>query len=326
MDLVSLHDVQLAAQRIQPVAMRTPLLPFIDNLWLKPENLQPTGAFKIRGAMNAVSALAPKAVITHSSGNHGRALAYAAKRLGIAATVVMPDTSPQIKIDAVSALGAEIVIVPPAQREATARTLAAERAATFIPPFDHPAVIAGQGTIGLEILSDLPDADVIVVPVGGGGLISGVAAAVKALHPATRIIGVEPALAAEARQSLHRGQLTTWPTEMTYRTVADGVRTAPSALTFAHMQAYVDDIVTVDDEQILQAVRDLALVAKLVVEPSGAVAVAACASGRIGQGTVGQGKTVAVVSGGNIEASLLRACLADKPEPAEPEDEGQPPR
>jgi threonine dehydratase len=306
MDLVTLQDVQAAAGRIDGLALRTPLLPFGEQLWLKPENLQPTGAFKIRGATNAVSALAPRVVITHSSGNHGAALAYAAKRQGLPAIVVMPGTSPQVKIDAVAALGAEIAIVSPADRVAAAERLAAERGATLIPPFDHRQVIAGQGTIALEILEDLPDADVILVPVGGGGLISGIAVAAKGLRPATRVVGVEPELAAEARESLYSGGLIIWPTEQTYRTVADGVRTAPSALTFEHMRAYVDDIITVSEDEILQAVRELALAAKLVVEPSGAIAVAAHLHRR---SNLPEGRTVAVVSGGNIDPSLLASCL-----------------
>lgn len=305
--LVTVRDVHEAAERIEGIATRTPLLPYGEKLWLKPESLQPVGSFKIRGAANAVAALAPSAVITHSSGNHGRALAYAGKRLGIPVTVVMPDTSPPVKIDGVAGLGAEIVIVAPAQRAAAAQQLAAERDATLVPPFDHPLVIAGQGTIGLEVLTDLPDVEVILVPVGGGGLISGVTAAVKALHPATRVIGVEPELAAEAKESLERGQLTEWPTEQTYRTVADGVRTAPSALTFAHLRQYVDGIVTVSEDEILTAVRELALSAKLVAEPSGAVAFAAHLSRR---DALPSGRTVALVSGGNVDPSLLRECLA----------------
>jgi len=309
MDLVTLRDVQGAAVRIQGTALRTPLLPFGEDFWLKPENLQPIGAFKIRGAANAIAALSPSAVITHSSGNHGRALAYAAARRKIPVTVVMPDTSPKVKVEAIAALGAEVIMVAPPDRLAMAEKLAAERNATLIPPFDHPEVIAGQGTIGLEILEDLaerPEADVIIVPVGGGGLISGIAAAVKALRPSCRVIGVEPELAAEAAESLQRDRLITWPTEKTYATVADGVRTAPSALTFAHMREYVDDIIAVSDEEILKAVGVLATQAHLVVEPSGAVAVAAYLYRR---GFLPGGRTAAVISGGNIDPELFKTCL-----------------
>jgi threonine dehydratase len=200
-------------------------------------------------------------------------------------------------------------MVPPPERLDVAQKLAAERNATLIPPFDHHEVIAGQGTIGLEILEDLaerPEADVIIVPVGGGGLIAGVAAAVKALRPACRIIGVEPELAGESAESLQRDRLITWPTEKTYQTVADGVRTAPSALTFAHMREYVDDIITVSDEEILKAVGVLATQAHLVVEPSGAISVAAYLYRR---GFLPGGRSAAVISGGNVDPELFRSCL-----------------
>ena len=309
MNLVTLQDVQAAVSRIAGIALRTPLLPFSEDFWLKPENLQPIGAFKLRGAVNAIGALAPKAVITHSSGNHGRALAYAGARQNIPVTVVMPDVSPRVKVDAIAALGAEVIMVPPPERLEVAEKIAAEKGATLIPPFDHPAVIAGQGTIGLEILEDLPErpeADVIIVPVGGGGLISGVAAAVKALRPACRIIGVEPELAGEAAESLQRDRLTPWPVEKTYQTVADGVRTAPSPLTFAHLREYVDDIITVSDDEIIKAMGVLATRARLVAEPSGALPMAAYLYRR---GFLPAGRTVAVISGGNVDPELLRTCL-----------------
>jgi threonine dehydratase len=303
MSLVTLSEVEAAAQRIRGLAIRTPLLPFGDDLWLKPENLQPIGAFKIRGAANAIGALSPSAVVTHSSGNHGRALAYAAARLGIPVTVVMPTTSPQVKVDAIRELGAQIMMVEPAARASIASMVAEESGAVLVPPFDHPMVIAGQGTIGLEILADLPSAATVLVPVGGGGLISGIATAVKALSPSTRVVGVEPELAAETQESLRAGRLITWPTERTYQTVADGVRTAPSDLTFEHISTLVDDIVTVSEEEILAAVRTLALSAHLVAEPSGALTVAAAM--RLPTGT----PAVAVISGGNVDPALLRDCL-----------------
>jgi threonine dehydratase len=246
--------------------------------------------------------MSPSAVVTHSSGNHGRALAFAASRLGIPVTVVMPSTSPKVKIDAIRVLGATIEIVEPADRLTAALRVASETGATLIPPFDHPAVIAGQGTIGLEIVVEMPSVEVVYVPIGGGGLISGVGAAVKALSPSTRVIGVEPLLAAETAESLRAGRLITWPTERTYQTVADGVRTAPSELTFAHIQKFVDDIVTVTEEEILAAMRTLALEARLVAEPSGALSVAAA----LREG----GRGVAIISGGNVDPSLLQSCLA----------------
>ncbi len=306
MELVTLQEVRAAAERIAGIATRTQLLAMGENFWLKPESLQPIGAFKIRGAANAIGALQPKAVITHSSGNHGRALAYAAARQKIPVTVVMPDTSPKVKVDAIAALGAEVIMVPPPERLDVAQQIATEKGATLIPPFDHHDVIAGQGTIGLEILEDLPEADVIIVPVGGGGLISGVAAAVKALRPSCRVIGVEPELAGEAAESLRHGSLVSWPVEKTYQTVADGVRTAPSQLTFAHMREHVDDIITVSDEEILKAMGVLASQARLVAEPSGAISVAAYLYRRA---TLPTGRTVAVISGGNVDPELLRSCL-----------------
>jgi threonine dehydratase len=311
MDLVTLEDVHAAAQRIVGVAVRTPLLmaPAIGaGLWLKPETLQPTGAFKIRGAVNAVFSLPPevraRGVVTHSSGNHGQALAYAARVAGTTCCVVVPSTAPAVKVDAIRAQGAEIIKAEPPERLSEAERVADERGATLIPPFDHRDVIAGQGTLALEILADLPEVEVIVTPVGGGGLISGVAAAAKAIRPGVRVIGVEPELAAETAESLHRGELVSWPVEQTYKTIADGVRTHPSELTFAHIQSYVDDIVTVTEDQIREAVGVLAHKSRLVVEPSGALPVAAYLHGRLPSGP-----TAVVLSGGNLEPADLRAMI-----------------
>lgn len=304
MDLVTLADVRAAAGRIEH---KTTLIPFGDGFWLKPECAQPTGSFKIRGATNAVKALSPRSVVTHSSGNHGAALAYAAKHLGVPATVVVPDAAPAVKVDAIRALGAEVVIVPPDERVPATQRLAAQRGATYIPPFDNPLVIAGQGTIGLEIIDELADVELVLVPVGGGGLISGVAAAVKALRPGVAVIGVEPELAAEAQESLRGARLTSWPTRLTYRTIADGVRTGPSPLTFAHLKAHVDDIVTVSEDEILRAMAVLAKEASVVAEPSGALTTAAHLYRR---DSLPAGRTVAVVSGGNADPGLLRTVLA----------------
>lgn len=311
MDLVTLEDVHAAAQRIVGVAVRTPLLvaPAIGaGLWLKPETLQPTGAFKIRGAVNAVFSLAPevraRGVVTHSSGNHGQALAYAARVAGTSCCVVVPSTAPAVKVDAIRALGAEIIKAEPPERLSEAERVAEERDATLIPPFDHRDVIAGQGTVALEILADYPEVDVIVVPVGGGGLISGVATAAKAIRPRIKVIGVEPELAAETAESLHTGELVKWPVEKTYQTIADGVRTNPSELTFAHIRSYVDDIVTVSEDQIRAAVGVLAHKGRLVVEPSGALPVAAYLNGKLPSGSA-----AVVLSGGNLEPADLRAMI-----------------
>jgi threonine dehydratase len=246
-------------------------------------------------------------VITHSSGNHGQALAYAGRTLGVPVVVVMPDVSTQIKIDAVRGYGAEVVLVPQADREAVATQVRQERGLTMIPPYDLKDIIAGQGTIGLEIMADLPDIDVVVVPVGGGGLSSGVAAAVKAIAPSVAVIGVEPVDAADAQESLAKGEVQRWPVERPLRTVADGLRTSLSELTLAHLSKHLDGIVTVTDEQILSTVTTLARKARLVVEPSGAAATAAVLHRR---DELPPGRTAAVVSGGNIDPALFTKLLA----------------
>ena len=215
MELVSVEQIRRAAENLVDVAVRTPLLRQLWStadrpLWLKPENLQPIGAFKIRGAYHAIAALPDeqraRGVITHSSGNHGQAVAYAAASFGIPAVVVIPDVAPAIKIEAVRRLGAQVILVNGGERLAAAEKVATERGMALIPPFDSRDVIAGQGTIGLEILSDLSDVDVVLVQVGGGGLASGVSTAIKALRPETRVYGVEPAIAPDARDSLAAGR------------------------------------------------------------------------------------------------------------------------
>ncbi len=307
MGLVTISDIRAAADRIRGAAVRTPLLRFDDGLWLKPESLQPVGAFKVRGAYNALARLPEdvraRGVVAYSSGNHAQAVAYAAKLFGVPAVIVVPDTAPRVKVEATLAHGAEVVQVPMARREVRAAELVAERGATLIPPFDHPDVIAGQGTVGLEVLAELPDVAAVLVPVSGGGLISGVAAAVKALRPATRVVGVEPELAGDAAESLRAGTLIRWSADDRARTIADGLRAEPSELTFEHMRAYVDDIVTVSEEQIGEAVGLLARKARLVVEPSGAVAVAAHLA------RPSSGAAVAVLSGGNVDPEVLARYL-----------------
>jgi threonine dehydratase len=313
--LVSLEDVRRAANLVGKVAVRTPLLAagWADgHLWLKPENLQVTGSFKIRGAYNAVAALDEDrrrgGVITYSSGNHGQAVAFAARAFDVPCTVVMNDSAPAVKVEAVRRLGAEVVPVPLADRVGVAEALARDEGWELVPPFAHPDVIAGQGTVGLEIMEDAPTADAVLVPVGGGGLASGVATAVKAIRPETAVIGVEPELAADAAESLRTGVLTAWPAAMTSRTVADGLRpTGLSELTFAHLRVRLDGIVTVTEDQIRSTVATLAREAHLVAEPSGAVAVAAYLYQR---DQLPEGITVAVISGGNVDARLLADMLA----------------
>ncbi|PWU58389.1 threonine dehydratase [Micromonospora globispora] len=313
MDLVSLADVRAAADDIAGTVVRTPLLPTLwdDELWLKPESLQPVGSFKLRGATHAVAWLDPAArargVVTHSSGNHGQALAYAARAAGVPCTVLVPEGAPQVKVDRIRALGAEVRLVPPARRLAEAERVAADTGAALVPPFDDRRIIAGQGTIGLEIVADLPDVDVVLVPVGGGGLSSGVATAVKALRPSATVIGVEPLLAADARDSLAAGEVVVWDVERTYRTSADGLRTHLSALTLAHLAERLDGIVAVSEEEISAAMGRLVREARLVVEPSAAVAVAARLFHR---DELPAGHTVAVVTGGNVDPAVLASVLA----------------
>lgn len=311
--MVELEDVRAAAKRIAGHVMRTPLIMWPDDelFWLKPECLQPTGAFKLRGALNAVGSLPAseraKGVVTHSSGNHGRALAWAAREYGVPAVVVMPDNSPRVKIDGVRALGAEVVVVPVVERESRVAGIQRGRGLVVVPPFDDEAIIAGQGTAGLEIAEDLPDVATVLVPVGGGGLISGVAVAVKALVPAARIVGVEPELAGDLAEGFAAGRRAVWDPARTARTVADGLRGSAVGMTnWTHISALVDDVVTVSEDAILSAMARIATGARVVAEPSGAVAAAAYWD-RIG-GT--SGPTVALVSGGNADPDVLSAALA----------------
>lgn len=318
-ELVSVDEIRTAAERIAGVAVRTPLLPcaWADPerpLWLKPENFQAIGAFKIRGGYNAIAAMPPevraRGVVTYSSGNHAQAVAYAAREFGVAAVIVMPDVTPTVKIAATRELGAEVVLVPGARREEEGIRIAAARGMALVPPFDHRDVVAGQGTTGLEIATDMPDVAAVLVPVSGGGLISGLATAVKALAPAAKVIGVEPELAADAQQSLREGRVVTWPAEDRFRTAADGLRSTLSELTLAHIRAYVDGIVTVSEAEIRAAVGVLARQSRIVAEPSGAVTTAAYLWRAAELPT---GRTVAVVSGGNLDPALF-AELVQPPE------------
>jgi threonine dehydratase len=320
-ELVSVDDIRAAATRIAGRVVRTPLIPYAaaaapgraeHPLWLKPESLQPTGAFKLRGAFNAILQRLGDArahgVVTHSSGNHARAVAWVARELGLRATIVIPDAAPAVKVDAVRALGATVVLVDPAERDTRAFALAAEHGYVMIAPYDDPAIVAGQGTIGLEIVADLPSVSGIVVPVSGGGLISGIATAIKALSPATRVIGVEPELAADATESLRRGEIVSWSAEQTYRTIADGLRTTSvGQVPWGQIREYVDDIITVSEDEIRDGVRWLASDARLVAEPSGAVAFAAWRHRFKSLGV--SGNVVAVVSGGNLALDTLASLI-----------------
>ncbi|MFG3697953.1 threonine/serine dehydratase [Micromonospora sp. NPDC047620] len=312
MEMVSIADIRSAAVDIAGTVLRTPLMRsgWDAELWLKPESLQPVGSFKLRGATHAVARLTPeqraRGVLTHSSGNHGLALAYAARAAGVACTVVVPEGAPAVKVERIRALGPQVVLVPPPRRIPEAERIAEETGAVLVPPFDDLRIIAGQGTIGLEIIEDLPDVDAVLVPVGGGGLSSGIATAVKALRPSTAVIGVEPELAADARDSLAEGSVMVWGEELTYRTMADGLRLPPSDLTLSHLRKHLDGIITVAEEEIAAAMGRLVRDARLVVEPSAAVAVAARLFRR---DELPAGPTVAVVTGGNVDSAVLASVL-----------------
>lgn len=317
--MIGLEDIGAARLRLRGVALRTPLVPCPRGerdraLYFKPESLQPTGAFKLRGAYNKISSLSPderaRGVVAHSSGNHAQAVAYAARALGTRAVIVMPRSAPRVKLDATAALGAEVVPVgaDSAERARRAGELAAEHGYVQVPPYDDEVLIAGQGTIGPEILEDLPEVETVLVPVSGGGLISGVAAAIKLSRPRVRVIGVEPELAADARASLRSGRLVEFPAEQVGRTVADGLRVQRlGEAPFEHVRAFVDDIVAVTEEEILEAMRRLALRVRLVAEPSGAVTFAAYLFH--GEELPASRLTVAVISGGNVEPRLLAEVL-----------------
>ena len=312
--LTSLQAIRDAAARIRPIARRTPIVDVsaaaARPLFLKCENLQPAGAFKIRGAFNMVAQLSPAeraaGVITYSSGNHGQAVALAARTLGAPAVVVMPTTAPRITIDGARAFGAEVILdgTTSSERRARADAEAAARGLTMVPPFDHEWIIEGQGTCGLEILEQVPDVAVVVVPVGGGGLVSGVAAAIKLSHPDVSVVGVEPAGAAKMSESLKAGHPITLPRT---DTIADGLMPVrPGDLTFEHVKAFVDHVVTVDDERIARATLWLFHEAKQVIEPSGAATVAAVLwpadDGPLADRSK---KVVAVLSGGNVAPDTL---------------------
>lgn len=299
--------------------MRTPLLRFPQwiagqDLFLKAESFQPIGSFKLRGAYNKISSLSAaeknRGVIAHSSGNHAQGVAYAARALGIKAVIVLPSSAPQIKLDATRALGAEVVISGPTspERIALAEELAAKHNYVMIPPYNDEGVIAGAGTMGLEIMEDLPDVKLVLVPISGGGIISGVATAIKSLKPNVKVVGVEPELAADAQASLKAGKIIKFDPAQVARTIADGLRTTPvGEIPFQHIYKYVDDIVTVSEQEIKDAVKKLLLEGRLLAEPSGAVTAAAWFYHR--DKLPPAKKTVAVVSGGNIDPALLREIL-----------------
>jgi threonine dehydratase len=335
--LVDLTDVYAAAERLVGITVRTPLLPFGQRTWLKPESLQPIGAFKLRGAYNAIAALGAEArgagVVTHSSGNHAQGVARAARLLGVQATIVMPSDAPAIKRERVAADQARIVTVGPSSDERLKRAheLAKQEGLTLVAPYDDPAVIAGQGTVGLEIVEQTGELDeidervvaaggaalplAVLVPIGGGGLASGVALAVKSLRPEARVIGVEPALAADARDSLRAGRIVRWDPEQVGQTMADGMRTASiGTLPFAHLSRYLDGIVTVEEAEIARAMVRAADEARLVLEPSGATTLAARlfhAEEIAALGVPEAARVVVILSGGNVDPDRYATLMAE---------------
>jgi threonine ammonia-lyase medium form len=316
--LVAAADIERARRDLDGVIVDTPLLPaqwLADAtgaaVRLKCENLQAAGSFKIRGAYTAISRLDDadrrRGVIAYSSGNHAQGVALAARHFGVRAVVVMPTTAPAVKIDGARRLGAEVVLegTTSLERQRRAEAIATEQGLTVIPAFDHPDIIAGQGTVGVEILREWPTVEVILVPIGGGGLISGIAAWVKQTRPDIRVIGVEPTTADAMQRSLAAGAPVTIEPA---RTIADGLMPVrPGDITFAHARALVDEIVLVDDDAIIEATRHLLWTSKLVVEFSGAATVAALLAGAV---DVRGLRVAAVLSGGNLDPARAAAILA----------------
>lgn len=315
-ELVTVDDVYKAAERLSGVSVRTPLVSWLGTATdhftsIKPESLQATGAFKLRGAYNMLASLSGeqrnRGVVTYSSGNHGQAVAWAARHFSAPACVVVPKDGSPVKIEAIKAYGAEVITVPNSERATEAGRIAAERQATIVPPYEHAAVIAGQGTVGLEIAEDAADVSAVLVPVGGGGLISGIGLAVGRICPHAKIIGVEPELAADAAQSHATGQRVAWSEDSTWRTSADGLRTAQLGdQTWNHIRAYVHDFITVSEHEIHAAIAELIMRVGIVAEPSGAVAPAAALHHHA---ELPPGHTVAVVSGRNVEPNTLTRDL-----------------
>ncbi len=322
--MITLADLQQAQALLKGVAVHTPLVRYFgagstaaEELYFKPESLQPIGSFKLRGAYNKIASLTAaermRGVITYSSGNHAQGVAYAARAMGAHAVIVMPREAPLVKRAATAALGAEIVTVGNGsdERREKALELAAEHGYVLIPPYDDLQIIAGQGTAGLEILADLPDVELVLVPVGGGGLSSGVAAALKLSGSRAKVVGVEPALANDAQQSLRTGRVVRIEAESAASTVADGLRTQSiGATNFEHLTKYLDGVVAVSEDEIRRAMREIITGARLMCEPSGAVTMAAWIYHRAELPE--SAKTVAVISGGNADPRQVAEVLEER--------------
>ena len=303
----SLHRLSRARLRMAGFPERSDAFP---DIYIKAECEQPIGSFKLRGAYNMIAQLSLEAlrrgVITYSSGNHAQGVAYAARALGSKAVIVMPDNAPEVKKAATVALGAEIITVGPSssERRSRAEDLAEKHGFTIVPPYDHPDIIAGQATCGLEIFDQLPDVGLVISPVSGGGLLSGTATALKLVAPHVQVWGAEPELAADAKESFDTRTLVEWPAEKTTRTIGDGLRTQSlGKLNFQHILKYVDGIIAVSEDEILAALRLILATTKLVPEPSGAVALAAALfhASQLPQAS----KVAVILSGGNIDPQLL---------------------
>ena len=327
--LITLQDIHDARERIAGTAVRTGLYRLdpqrmraagfhvedgMSEIWLKAESEQPIGSFKLRGAYNKIASLTPdelkRGVITYSSGNHAQGVAYAARALGAKAVIVMPEAAPRIKREATLALGAEVVLVGNAstERRQRAEELVEQHGYVMVPPYDDDLIIAGQATCGLEIAEQAPDAALVLSPVSGGGLLSGVATAMKLSGATAPVWGCEPELAGDAAQSFHEKRIVEWPGAQTTRTIADGLRTQSlGERNFHHIVRFVDGIVTVTEEEILEASRVLLLASDIVPEPSGAVTLAAALfhASELPPAQI----IVVIVSGGNIDPALKEELL-----------------
>ena len=329
--MVTLDQIKAAQRLLRGVAARTPLIRYFppadkksaektsaadEQLFFKPESLQPIGSFKLRGAYNKIASFSDqerrRGVISYSSGNHAQGVAYAARAMGVKAVIVMPRNAPKMKVDSTAALGAEIVFVGPAsaERMQKAEELSHLHGYSIVPPYNDEHIIAGQGTTGLETLEDCPDVEMVLVPVGGGGLISGLASAIKLSGSSAKIIGVEPELANDAQQSFRKGEIVQLSAERVSSTLADGLRTqSVGPLNFEHIRKFVDDIVTVTEDEIRSAVRRMVTTSRIVAEPSGAVTFAAWLFHR--DELPASKRTILVVSGGNLEPQLLAQILSE---------------
>jgi threo-3-hydroxy-L-aspartate ammonia-lyase len=336
-ELISLADIRAAHERIASTAVRTPLLRLsrarlrmagwpglsdsVPEIYLKDESAQPIGSFKLRGAYNKIAGLSAeelrRGVITYSSGNHAQGVAYAARALGAKAVIVMPENAPRVKREATAALGAEIVTVGPAstERKLKAEELVAEHGYVMVPPYDDEAIIAGQATCGVEILEQLPGVELVLSPVSGGGLLSGVATGIKLAAEAQggqapKVWGCEPELAGDAKESFETRTMVEWPAAKTTRTIADGLRTqSVGERNFRHILRFVDGIVTVTEDEIREALRVILRATTIVAEPSGAVTLAAALFHA--DELRGVRRVVAIVSGGNLDPDL-RAELQEE--------------